>query len=80
MTALTKRSIPDGFQIEWNSTVWNVGYVFQWSEFYEDYLDCNHRITIKPGETLPEAYERETGESFPFPETGIEIFFLKGME
>lgn len=62
MTPVSKRRIPDGYELgELRAKTWKVGHVFAWSEVYGDYLDEVHRITVKPGETVGEAYERETG-------------------
>jgi hypothetical protein len=46
-----------GYQEEWDSTTWNMGFVFRWSEFYEAWLDCGIVLTVKPGQTLAEAFE-----------------------
>jgi hypothetical protein len=53
---------PDGFTDHHDADIWNVGHVFRWSEFSECYLCLSHFISVKPGETGREAYERETGE------------------
>lgn len=74
MTPLTKREVPDGFTTEWDNTTWNVGFTFQWSEVYQGYLRCG-QITVKPGDTLSEAFERVIGEPM-WPE--YEIFFVEG--
>lgn len=56
MTPLSNRPIPDGFTEEWDSTLWNVGIVFFWSEVFETWLE-HGRCTVKPGQSLCEAYE-----------------------
>ena len=79
MKPVTAREIPDGFQLDWNDQTWNVAYTFRWSEFYDCYLDETHnfgRISVRPGDSLPEAFER----AFDMPYTSeYEIFFLKEM-
>jgi hypothetical protein len=70
---ITKREIPDGFQLEWDNTTWNVGFVFIWSDVYECYLQQG-QITVKPGDTLTEAFERVVGEPL-FSDR--EVFFVK---
>ena len=72
MTPIHKRELPDGFQLEWDDTTWNVGHLFRWSEFYESFLCESCPITVRPGDTLPEAYERVFGCKY-LPEW--EIFF-----
>lgn len=47
---------PDGYTEKWDNSIWNVGYVFWWSDFYGKWLDCDHRVTVKPGQTLIDAY------------------------
>jgi hypothetical protein len=74
MTPLTKREVPDGFTTEWDNTTWNVGFTFMWSDVYQGYLRCG-QITVKPGDTLPEAWERVMNEPM-WPE--YEIFFVEG--
>ncbi len=73
MTPITKRDIPDGFTTEWDNTLWNVGHTFQWSEFYQQYMKAGS-ITVKPGQTLAEAFESVIGEPM-WPD--YEIFFVK---
>ena len=75
MTPITNRPIPDGYQLEWDNTIWNVGYVFRWSNVYDDYLRCN-RITVKPGESLAVAFQREVNEPLTL-DLNREVFFLK---
>jgi len=73
MTPITSREIPEGFQLDWNSETWNVGFVFVWSEVFEGYLQQG-QITVKPGDTLSEAFERAVGEPL-FSDR--EVFFVK---
>ena len=74
MTPLTKREVPDGFTTEWDNTTWNVGFTLMWSDVYKGYLRCG-QITVKPGDTLPEAWERVMDKPM-WPE--YEIFFVEG--
>ena len=71
-TSLTNRPIPDGFQLDWDSKVWNVGHVFVWSEFFKTYTQSNSNISIKPGETLAAAFKRHCGIDLT---NDYEIFF-----
>jgi len=73
-TAITSRPIPEGYQLEWDNTIWNVGHVFRWSEFYRQYMVERFRITVRPGETLPEAWQREYDSPMGLD---YEIFFRK---
>ena len=75
MTAVSSRSVPDGFTGEWDSTIWNVGFVFRWSDVYEVWLDCNISLTVKPGQALCEAFD-DRMEGPPRPE--YTIFFKIG--
>lgn len=73
MTALTERPVPDDYELgELRSSQWRVGCEFRWSEFYEAYLPTSYRFTVRPEETIGEAYERETGQPLP---SGNEAFF-----
>jgi hypothetical protein len=59
-TPLHKRDAPDGWQLADRVTDnWRVGWVFQWSEGYQNWLELpgNNRLTIKPGVYLAEALE-----------------------
>ena len=60
MTALHKdhngRTIPDGTQLEWDDTTWNAGHCYMWSDVYDAFM-WHSLITVKPGQTLPEAFE-----------------------
>ena len=62
MTSVSNRPVPDGYTEEWDDTVWNVGYVFQWSAVYEAWLDHRIRLTVKPGQSLCEAFEAHMDE------------------
>lgn len=62
MTTVANRPVPDGYTEEWDSTIWNVGHVFMWSDVYECWLDHDLMITVKPGQTLSEAYTAVTDE------------------
>lgn len=73
MRPVTSREIPEGYALSWNDQIWNVGYVFMWSEVYDCYLE-HGRITIRPNDSLAESFER--GYDMPMT-TEYEIFFLK---
>ena len=51
------RPNPDGFTAEWDFTIWNVGYVYRWSDVCECWLDCEVSVTVKPNVTLDRAFE-----------------------
>lgn len=59
-TPVSLREPPAGYVEEYDDTIWNVGHVFRWSEVYEAWLDCSHQITVKPGQSLAEAYDDKT--------------------
>lgn len=51
------RPTPDGFTGEWDTTVWNAGFIFMWSDVYDAWLDCERLVTVKPFMTIEEAFE-----------------------
>lgn len=61
MTTVTSRPVPDGYTEKWDKTVWNNGFVFRWSEAYDDWLKCELVVTVKPGQSLWTAFEAHTG-------------------
>jgi hypothetical protein len=71
-TPMHKRVIPDGFQLGYNRKLWSVGHVFRYSEVYDCFLDCEIRLTVKPGQCLAEAFEARMDEPM-WPD--YEIFF-----
>lgn len=71
MTPLSQRPVPEGFTLEWDKSAWNVGFVFMWSEVYQCYMKKG-MLTVKPEQTLAEAYEVWADEPM-FSEN--EIFF-----
>jgi hypothetical protein len=52
-----ERTAPDGWTAEWDTTVWNRGKVFRWSDVYEAWLDCEVWLSIKPFMTIGDAFE-----------------------
>ena len=64
-TPLHSRPIPHGYQLEWNSDLWNVGYLFSWSEVFEAYVlqsgaeFYGGAVTVRPGETVVDTLQRE---------------------
>lgn len=71
MTAITNRKIPEGYTLEWDQSVWNVGIVFEWSEYFKKFL-LRGRISLKPGETLVECLERNEYRT----NGDFEVFFV----
>lgn len=59
------RPIPDGYTDQHDSTTWNVGFVFRWSNVCAMWLDWSGQLTIKPGMTIGQAYEDQIGEPMP---------------
>ncbi len=57
MMTETIRELPDGYTDQHDSTIWNVGHVFSWSNVYEAWLDCNGQLTVKPNMTVRDAFE-----------------------
>ena len=55
--AVIDRPLPEGYTEDHDSSIWNVGEVFSWSEVYETWLDCNVRLTIKPNVPVDLAFE-----------------------
>lgn len=72
VTPVTKRPIPDGYTLDYNPDIWNVGHVFRWAEFFGQYAKDTQLVSIAPNEKLAVAYERAFGEPQP---TNVEIFF-----
>ena len=66
--------VPDGFTDRWDCTIWNVGFVFRWSEVYSGWLNCEIRVTVKPNMALSDAFEDRMDEPM-WPEYAI--FFLR---
>jgi len=64
---------PQGFTKDYNREIWNVGHLFTYSFVFNCYVQHNERITVKPGETPSEAYERENNGSPLFTK---EVFFV----
>ena len=63
-TPIHNRPIPHGYKLEWDPTLWNVGYLFSWSEVFGAYvLQSNQMgggaVTVRPGETIGESLQRE---------------------
>jgi hypothetical protein len=77
MSDIREKTVPDGFQLDWDKDSWNVGHVFRWSPVFECYLKDGTLITVKPGDTLPEAFERVM-EHPMFP-GDWDVFFVEGM-
>lgn len=55
--------LPAGYELAKPSSEWQVGYPLLWAQGFSPpcWLVHNQRITIRPGETGEEAYEREYG-------------------
>jgi hypothetical protein len=73
MTPITIRPIPDGYTLCYNSSIWNVGFIFVWSEFYGSYI-YDDRITIRPQQSLADAYMERIGQEL---QNNKEIFFIQ---
>lgn len=50
-------TIPEGYTDQHDSDIWNIGYVFQWSNVYECWMNCEIRLTIKPNASVDIAFE-----------------------
>ena len=72
-TPLHKRELPSGYTLDYDASIWNVGQVFTWSEVFKNWL-IGPIITVKPNDTLPEAYKRSQKKDLP---RDTEIFFVK---
>lgn len=75
MTPVSNRLVPDGYTEEWDNTIWNAGFLFQWSDVYEGWLYAGVVLTVKPDQTLSEAFEGRMDEPMWSDYT---IFFAKG--
>lgn len=72
---------PTGYVEDWNKEIWNVGHVFMWSTAFKNlkedpegiWIRKGH-ITVKPGDTIAKAFERELGEPM-FP--NYNVFFVE---
>jgi hypothetical protein len=51
------RELPDGYTDQHDSSAWNVGEVFSWSNVYKCWLDHEVRLTVKPDMTIEDAFE-----------------------
>jgi len=69
------RELPEGFQLDWDKAIWNVGHVYIWSPVFEGWLRSGI-ITVRPNDTLAEAYERVYDAPLP---KHTEIFFVEGV-
>lgn len=75
-TSVSNREIPEGYIEEWDDKIWSVGFIFSWSEVFKCWTPCNFLIggiTVKPGETLSESFERETTKAWS---DNYNIFFV----
>jgi hypothetical protein len=69
------RIIPDGFSDQFDSTIWNVGFVFRYSGVIDMWLDCNIGLTVKPDMSVEDAYEAHTGDTMS---DDYNVFFATG--
>ena len=63
-TPIHKRPIHYGYKLDWDSTLWNVGWLFSWSEPFGEYVLQSNRIgcgavTVRPGESIWLSLHRE---------------------
>lgn len=73
-TPISMREPPKGYQEEWDSTLWNVGWIFSWGDAYKTWLDRQIMITVKPGMCLAVAYQERMDQPMLEDDT---IFFVK---
>lgn len=59
---VSNREPPVGYKEEWDNTTWNAGFIFRWSEIHKSWTDMRMIVTVKPGQTLAEAYEDRIDE------------------
>lgn len=62
-TSVSQQEAPAGYADFSPADTYRSGFVFEWSSYFEEWLDCQQVITILPGETAAAAYSREYGES-----------------
>jgi hypothetical protein len=72
-TVYPDRPIPNGCFAQWNCTIWNRGKVYRWSDVYEGWLDCEVWVSIKPFESISEAFERRMDHPMWL---GYAVFFV----
>ena len=73
MTPRHQREIPHGFQLDWDTDIWNIWHAFDWSDVFNGWVDIG-QITVRPGQSLPEAFVETSGVEMS---KEIEIFFPK---
>lgn len=76
MTPVSNRPVPDGYTEEWDDSIWNAGHIFKWSNVCGLWLDCERLVTVRPGQTLSEAYEARMDE--PMWNSSTIFFDLEG--
>jgi hypothetical protein len=59
---MNRCELPTGYTDQHDSSIWNVGEVFMWSNVYECWLDCKIRLTVKPNMTIEDAFEARMDE------------------
>jgi len=62
-TPVSQQEAPAGYADFSPADTYRIGFVFEWSSYFEMWLDCQQVVTIRPGETAADAYSRECGES-----------------
>ena len=50
------RQPPLGYTEDRDASVWNVGFVYRWSDVYDAWMESG-RCTVKPDQTCREAFE-----------------------
>lgn len=53
--------VPNGYVKGWDQDTWNVGFMFRWSAYYGRWVDAQQFLTVKPGQTLVDAFRARTG-------------------
>jgi len=54
------RQPPLGYTEDRDASVWNVGFVYRWSDVYDAWMESG-RCTVKPDQTCREAFEDWAG-------------------
>jgi hypothetical protein len=66
------RELPTGYTDHHDSSKWNVGEVFSWSDVYKCWLACEVTVTVKPDMTIKEAFEDRMNHPMWY---GYAVFF-----
>lgn len=70
--SISQREAPHGFTEHWDGSIWNVGFIFQWSIVHQQWVNQNLPTTVKPGQCLADAFRARIDPS------GLDSTWLAG--